>query len=350
MPNRRRPRRRPHAFTLAELLVVIGIIGLLAAISVPIIGRVRRAAMVTNTKAFVSQLDQACRRYKQDQLAYPGPLSNTQVYNDAFGGPLAITGGTVTGTNVTMAENLVLGLSGGLRPSSPFSAATPVQFTREDVGRGASSLTPLQPKRYTAYVDLPDALSAGDAANGGRFADASGNLANDSSVPEFLDRFSEPLPILYLRAGNAGGNDGNGTPGPGSSANNPVVTRGVAPGVAAYQLEQITPYIGSTIGVGLLDDDADTTPSHGITEIEYYPTSNTAFANAPLPKLTSSNVVIPSPGGPAGAPKAFAYLVDRSSNVSPRRARNHDSFILISAGPDRIYGTKDDVTNAGDLP
>ena len=53
--------------------------------------------------------------------------------------------------------------------------------------------------------------------------------------------------------------------------------------------------------------------------------------------------------------QAFAYLRNHALSggpepfTAPNIARNKDSFILISAGTDRIYGTADDITNFGDV-
>lgn len=60
----------PRAFTLIELLTVIAIIGLLAAILIPVVGRVRESARVTQCGANVRQIGLAFTLYAQDNRGY----------------------------------------------------------------------------------------------------------------------------------------------------------------------------------------------------------------------------------------------------------------------------------------
>jgi hypothetical protein len=41
--------------------------------------------------------------------------------------------------------------------------------------------------------------------------------------------------------------------------------------------------------------------------------------------------------------------MDPSSSAANPQARKKDEYILISAGPDRVYGTPDDITNFGQV-
>jgi prepilin-type N-terminal cleavage/methylation domain-containing protein len=74
------PRSAP-AFTLVELLVVIGIIGVLVAILLPTLHKVRQAALNTSCASQLRQLATACVMYLDDQRVYPEPL-----YIPALGG------------------------------------------------------------------------------------------------------------------------------------------------------------------------------------------------------------------------------------------------------------------------
>lgn len=110
---------------------------------------------------------------------------------------------------------------------------------------------------------------------------------NSNSLPEFKDAFPDPMPIHYVRAITAGTSvvyAGLGTIGEGPSPLYPA------------------PY-GLVFGKD--GDDDDTTAD---------------FADV------------------------AAYLKDPAN---PGTYRNKDSYILVAAGKDRIFGTKDDITNFG---
>src|SRR4051812_27443851 len=78
-----KPQRR--AFTLVELLVVIGIIALLIGILIPVVSKVRTQAYVTNSSQQLSRISQAINNYHLEfGGAYPGILPNS-AFTDASG-------------------------------------------------------------------------------------------------------------------------------------------------------------------------------------------------------------------------------------------------------------------------
>ena len=72
MKNIATPRRR--AFTLVEILVVLAIIGILAAILFPAFSRAQESARQTNCASNLQQIGLAVQQYYQDTRRYPDSL------------------------------------------------------------------------------------------------------------------------------------------------------------------------------------------------------------------------------------------------------------------------------------
>ena len=66
MRPHRHPARRPSGFTLIELLTVIAIIGILAAIIIPVVGKVRNSARVSQSSSNLRQIGMAFQAYSAD--------------------------------------------------------------------------------------------------------------------------------------------------------------------------------------------------------------------------------------------------------------------------------------------
>lgn len=362
---RRRIAARPAGFTLMELLIVVLIIGVLVSIIIPVASKARQHAQAANTRALLANLGTLITTYHGDFNAYPGPLSNMEVYTTVTPGLTApeIFDGTAPATEsikmsgrqayITMSENLVLGLNGGLR-----NVDGEIQYDTAWVGSGPQWLRGT-PKKLPAYgenttkdlstfnIEVPQPPPPAPPVVGpmtGEYVDGNGTAAADSPVPEYVDRFGEPLPIIYLRA-RAGSRTSANHPD-----DNPIVTDGsnnARPG--QYDYSQYAAYVradeanargtAGNIGVG-----------RQLSKSEYVPVDNFPRQGLGLPFVLTATT----------DPNSVGYTYPYSGYVALRNhaasglaggldetPKQKDSYILISAGIDRVYGTTDDITNFG---
>ncbi|MCS7034771.1 MAG: hypothetical protein NZ561_12380 [Phycisphaerae bacterium] len=372
--------RHRAAFTLVELLVVVGIIILLIGLLVPVVGRVRLAAQEADTRGLIASLDGAIQNYFNTFRGYPGPIPNHLIANSNatpsdFGfnefsaaTPPGVTDfevGNVNNNNerlwrkLTGAENLVLGLCGGLRIDPQGTANDPSDdeliYDPSTVGQGPLSLNRANPRRTPAFIDNSNlSFRIANGRKTGHFADDGGD-ADDTVIPEFLDRFSGgPMPILYLRA-RVGAKKSTADAVAPTAQDNGVINRfdPIADRYLPnqqYDLAQIIGYTGAyngtypnltpaasgsagrSIGTAKSARRADYTtpadfPRHGLA---------TADVNRSMEKSAGANYQFPY--------DAYPYFSDPNQRNTTRRK---DTYILISAGRDRVYGTSDDITNFG---
>src|SRR5215813_12140485 len=99
-------RRRYNAFTLIELVLVVGIITVLAGLVLSTVGYARKKAARARAEAEIAALSAACENYKADNGIYPrDPTANTST--DALNARTMLDPGTTNATLYT-AASLVL--------------------------------------------------------------------------------------------------------------------------------------------------------------------------------------------------------------------------------------------------
>jgi prepilin-type N-terminal cleavage/methylation domain-containing protein len=368
-------------FTLTEILVVIGIIVVLMSILLPVVSKIRYAAYNADTQNEISQISNACTAYYSTYHAYPGPFSN----DDTSGGPTNQTSsGFTTGdgnptltslyfnggfasvavdsaaTNpwtVTGAENLVVGLMGGLRINPGGTAPGILAFAPAEVGLGPMNLSLTNPSRAQSFLPAGSnylmwcqlngnnqnvqTIGAYQSAvagtfTGTAFTDPAGSAAADCPIPVFVDRFPTPgpLPILYLRART--GAKGIVWDNTGYMMN----------AYYQYDLRDILPYTDSHIGLPA-NDTTGMSNTHNLTNVGNFPPAMVVKSNslAPHPQQTAD----------AGAYFMNSSITPTDQSNPPSsinatgRPRAVDQFILISAGQDGVYGTSDDITSFGSV-
>jgi prepilin-type N-terminal cleavage/methylation domain-containing protein len=306
--HRHTSRRVRAGFTMIELLTVVGIIVVLIAILLPVVASVQRKAREADTSQEINRLATAAQNYYNDYRAYPGPVPDTKIAG--FNGVAAPPGLNITGvTVVTASENFLLGILGGLKNSAQTAVSPQIAYDLTLVGKGPQSLNPLTPKQSVPYADFnPAELPPKDAITGA-YSDyktmapalVAPTMA-DSVIPEFFDHFATPKPIIYVRA-RVG------------------QTQIVDSTNAQYYSGEMFPYwvvLGTggavstfpTYEPGINKKGAGTDYSSGVNQV-WYNTANDLFKHPTI-----------------------------GDGVTPR---NKDTFILISAGADGIWGTKDDI-------
>jgi prepilin-type N-terminal cleavage/methylation domain-containing protein len=127
------PHSRPAAFTLIELLTVVAIIGILAAILIPTVGGVRRAALRAETKVRFSQWAAAMEQFRQEYGYYPAVTSRGGLLE-----PAAFLGA------LTAHDHLGAPVSGaalhGNAKAIVFHAVSEAEFARRADGTPANEL------------------------------------------------------------------------------------------------------------------------------------------------------------------------------------------------------------------
>lgn len=304
-------RRQGRAgFTLVELLTVIGIIAILISILIPVVAAIQRKAREADTSAEIARLATACQNYYNDYRSYPGPVPDRSIYPNMPQPQDKLPGLAV----ITSSENLVAGLLGAIQAQTDGTFLYQPQF----VGQGPQSLNLLNPKQSSPYAtftakELTEADATGNYNTYNSIAVAKQNIP-DGPIPEFMDHFATPNAIIYLRARV-------GAPNMLSGYNSATAAN------SQYEPRQLDPYWAALQPSGNYGSFPTYEPAIRYTDpatkkTDYNPSTNVVLYNAPVDFFKHPTI------------------------NDGRTPRARDSFILISAGADGTFGSKDDIIHA----
>lgn len=337
------------AFTLVELLTVIFIIALLSGILIPAISGARTQAKKAATSVLFSNIEKGCEAFNTEFGAYPqsrglNPFEqgNNVMLNGAQWLTLQLIG--LDGRGYVKPE---------LRNDKPVNANTggdgkidfndwrdwyePAWRTGQPPVRSYPRSGPFMTadsKQYVSPVDYAkvnsEAKRASDGNNGGM------SLGNNERVPFFVDAFG--FPVLYYAA-NAQVRNVNAD----NTVTEQPYTTGRQGGVKVGTYDQADNYsftgsdalngefvpnggsVGMDLGAGV---DSATSRLHRLYELGWPPENRALAANEqPINRVKD---------------RTFARFTLDAASMRPK---NRDRFILISPGPDRRYGTNDDIRN-----
>jgi prepilin-type N-terminal cleavage/methylation domain-containing protein len=177
---------KQRAFSLIELLVVIAIIGLVIALVIPAVGKVREAARTTETRTLVSQVHQAASAFQIDNRRVPGVFSAVEM-GQADNASRGFSG----------MQNAMLDLAGGLIDKAPGTAIA---------SENEYAVGPYAQAARNVVVDL-DLIGSGKGyfaptgkfyqkqggATGGSRVGASNGTTPHEQLPEVVDRNGQPI-------------------------------------------------------------------------------------------------------------------------------------------------------------
>jgi len=199
MTDRKSANRVRRAFTLTEMLVVIGIIALLIGILLPALSRVQERARKTQTENLMQEFLKACETFQQQFGYYPGIVPEAILAADP---------------KITSTENAILHLCGGAIPQddpnynvAPYSGWTEITFNggtvygtfkirvnAAKVGEGPR----IRGTQFKSFFSPKASELVAVPGQGLQTVPAEDPFADDPyKLPDLIDAWGQP--VIYLR-------------------------------------------------------------------------------------------------------------------------------------------------------
>jgi prepilin-type N-terminal cleavage/methylation domain-containing protein len=292
---------KKSAFTLVELLAVLGIIAILVALLIPALTKVRNMAKETQQKAQLTTIEMGLTAFRNDYGDYPPSHGYDSGGNIDY---------TYCGAQ-TLAEALVGWDLMGFHPNSAWRADGKDKNDGDTAYTGATTGSQADKERNLKERKGPylDVATANAFRLGDLFANASSLSSDAPSTFVICDVFGVKsvtiggktvkagVPILYYKAN--------------TSSKTIDTSIGYWYDALIYDRSDNIRFVSS------VKEPADVAKYPG------YPT--------PLNPLTNTAFF-------------YKYITDPKVTATPWPSRP-DSYILISAGADGFYGTRDDICN-----